>query len=173
MYVQESVKQRAHTPPHATNLQQLTLRLSSMVLIGTRNPLLYACMLQSDVSVCRYAGMCNAQPTQPFPCAMVPQAAHSVVDISVAKRLRKNIPIGSSLFLRITLVSITFHWAGSVSKAANLCTSAIPVLRFDVYTSVWSMRHYWLAAGAPCTAFESHCMILSGFPRGGWACFSI
>jgi hypothetical protein len=51
MCVQESVEQRAHTPPHATNLQQLTFRLYSMASIDTRNPLLYACTLQSNVSV--------------------------------------------------------------------------------------------------------------------------
>lgn len=171
MFVQESFEQCAPTPPHATNLQQLTIRLYSVVFTDARIPLDYACMLQSHVSVCRYV-QCAAVTTFSLRHGSI-GSSYSVVDISVAKTLRGNIPIGSWLFLRITLVSITFYWAESVSMAANLCTSAIPVLRFDVYTSVWSMRHYWLAAGTPCTASEGNCMILSSFPRGGWACFSI
>lgn len=100
-------------------------------------------------------------------------SSNSVVDVSVAEHLPEDIPIGQLLFFCATLVSIAFNWAESFSGAANLCPSVIPVFRFDVCISVSPMRRYWLDAGAPCAAFEGHCMIFSSFPRGDWACLSI
>lgn len=76
MFVQESVEQRARTHPHATILQQLTIRLYSVVFTDTRIPLHYACMLQSYVSVCRYA---QSAANAAFSLPMVPQPAHIVL----------------------------------------------------------------------------------------------
>lgn len=100
IFVQVSGEQRARTRLHATHLHQLTLRLCSAVFIGTCIPLhalSYACMLHGHIPTCMYM-QCAAETTFSF-FAMVPQTAPIALLtlISVARQLRKDIPIGQLL----------------------------------------------------------------------------
>jgi hypothetical protein len=78
-----SIEQRAHTLPHATILQQLTLRLCSAILIGTRIPLHtlpYACICAAE--------LCLHMQTR-AECSRTSHgstgSSYSIIDTSIAK----------------------------------------------------------------------------------------